>query len=49
VLKQIPSATAREVAKAEHWLSDMKKSGVEADTTSYSTVIKACAEARDVA
>jgi hypothetical protein len=37
------------VAKAERWLSKMKEAGVEADTISWSTVIKACAEARDVA
>ena len=30
-------------------MSKMLKAGVEADTISYSTVIKACAEARDVA
>ena len=37
------------MARAEHWMSTMLKVGVDADTISYNTVIKACAEAGDVA
>ena len=42
-------AEAHDVAKAEHWLSEMMKIGVEADAITCSAVIKARAEARGVA
>ena len=40
-------AKARGVAIAEHWLTGMMKAGAEANIITYSTMIKACAEARD--
>ena len=36
-------------AQAEHWMSMILKAGVEANTISYNTVIKACAASRNVA
>ena len=41
-------ADARDEARAEPWISMLLKAGVEANTSSYNTVIKACADARDV-
>ena len=42
-------AGARDVDRAEHWLSEIMQADGEADTISYSTADKACSEARDVA
>ena len=42
-------AEAREVAEAQHWLSEMMNAGVQANPTRYNPVMAACAVARDLA